>query len=101
MSRLEAAFHFASLSLWTRLNCKDFKKTRVYVERSKNSPLEIHLDALEPPHHNDVAFTQAIPHIDRAKTMSTHSRDSSITHFLLETLVHSFSRPSRSSKNRR
>ena len=51
-------------SLWTHLECKDVEKTRVYIERSKYSPLELALH--EGAHyHLEDAFLLVIPHISR------------------------------------
>ena len=52
-------------SLWTYLDFDNVEKTRVYIERSKCAPLEIHL---EPPYEE--AFFLRIPHIRRLKTLS-------------------------------
>ena len=48
-------------SLWTSLDCTDVDKTRVYLERSKTSPLKIHLE------HRWLcdAFLLTVPHLDR------------------------------------
>ena len=55
-------------SLWTRLDFKDVDKTRVYIERSKYAPLEIHLSLF----YQEEAFLLAIPHIRRLKTLSVY-----------------------------
>ena len=48
-------------SLWTSLDCAFINKTRLYLERSKTSPLRIHLQ--EWFFNN--AFLLAVPHLDR------------------------------------
>ena len=55
-------------SLWTFLNCSNLYKTRVYIERSRGSPLEIYFITL---HHHD-AFLLTIPHIGRFKTLTLY-----------------------------
>ena len=51
-------------SLWTNLHCKDADKTRVYLERSKLSPINISLNAAYALYGLSSAnpFVQAIPH---------------------------------------
>ena len=49
-------------SLWTNLDCTVFDKTRVYLKRSKTSPLDIYLD--EEDFLND-AFLLTVPHLNR------------------------------------
>ena len=49
-------------SLWTDFHCVDADKTRVYVERSKSSPINLWLDGAEAlPSHNPLL--QIIPHV--------------------------------------
>ena len=54
-------------SLWTFLNCRNPYKTRVYIERSRGSPLEIFLTT-HKYHRN--AFLLTVPHIDRLKALT-------------------------------
>ena len=72
-------------SLWTYLDFTDIEKTRVYIERSKCAPLEIHL---KPP-YLEGAFLLAIPHIHRLKTL----RVSRVSTEILPVLVEHFSCP--------
>ena len=58
-------------SLWTDFDCDDLNmdKTRVYLDRSKSSPINLHLheEGDLPPHH---PFLQIVPHaIDRLKSL--------------------------------
>ena len=64
-------------SLWTYLDCTNVDKTRVYIERSKASPLEVHLEEYEDiPFLND-AFLLTVPHLGRlgSLTLSGSSDD--------------------------
>ena len=72
-------------SLWTYMNFTNTEKTRVYIERSKCAPLEIHL---EPP-YLEGAFLLAIPHIHRLKIL----RVSGVSTGILPVLVKHFSCP--------
>ena len=72
-------------SLWTWLDFTDIEKTRVYIERSKCAPLEIHL---ELPYEEE-AFLLAIPHIHRLKTLWVSGDPAE----LLPVLVEHFSCP--------
>ena len=57
-------------SLWTFLDCASVDQTRVYLERSKTSPLEICLGEEEcAPFLND-AFLLTVPHLGRLKSLS-------------------------------
>ena len=56
-------------SLWTCLDCADFDKTRVYLERSKASPLEIRFEETCPPPRHD-AFQLTLLHTNRLKALS-------------------------------
>ena len=71
--------------LWTWLDFTNVEKTQVYIERSKSTPLEIHL---EPP-YGEEAFLLAIPHIRRLKTLSAYGDPDE----LLPVLVEHFSCP--------
>ena len=57
-------------SLWTNFDCTNADKTRVYLERSKSSPINLWLDgsnALSPSN----PFLQVIPHsVPRLKSLS-------------------------------
>ena len=67
--------------LWTRLDCVDLDKTSVYVQRSRDSPLEISL-ALTTHNYecSRGAFLLTIPHIGRFKALTIRSGSS--RHFL-------------------
>jgi len=56
--------------LWTDFYCMDADKTRVYLERSKSSPINLWLDEREsPPPHDQ--FLQIFPHaVDRLKSLA-------------------------------
>ena len=49
-------------SLWTFLDCMDLDKTRVHLERSKASPLEILIDEDFAPSPDD-ALLLTVPHL--------------------------------------
>jgi len=75
-------------SLWARLDCKRAHKTRVYIERSKSSPLEICLGQVDDEFCQEEAFLLAVPHIGRLKALSVSG---SLTP-ILPVLVEHFSR---------
>ena len=57
-------------SLWTNFDCTNADKTRVYLERSKSSPINLWLcrDNVLPP---DDPFLQVVPHaVGRLKSLS-------------------------------
>ena len=54
-------------SLWTRLQFTNIDKTKTYIQRSQFSPLELHLEGYRVI--ND-AFTLAIPHLYRVKSLT-------------------------------
>ena len=56
-------------SLWTFLDCMDLDKTRVYLERSKASPLEILIDEDFAPSPDD-ALLLTVPHLGRLKSLA-------------------------------
>lgn len=61
----------AHSSLWTHFECKDIEKTRIYIERSKSSPLEIALyEHGESHNYHEEAFLLVIPHINRIASIS-------------------------------
>jgi len=76
-------------SLWTRMDCRNVEKTKVYIERSKNSSLEIYLDGREIATFCKDAFLLTVPHIGGLKTLSASSLQPS----LLPVLAEHFSRP--------
>jgi len=80
-------------SLWTRLNCKSPEKTRVYIERSKISPLEICLASKHIQNHCEEALLLVVPHVGRVKTISASSRAHPASAALIQALVKQFSHP--------
>jgi len=56
-------------SLWARLDCTNTDKTRVYIERSKSTPLELSLQNMDIPYHGDV-FHLVVPYISRLKSLT-------------------------------
>ena len=52
-------------SSWTYLDCTNVDKTRVYIERSKTSPLEIYLEDDEDAPFLIDAFLLTVPHFGR------------------------------------
>ena len=57
-------------SLWTRLDCANVEKTRVYLKRSKYSPLEVILRKYGVSRYRTDAFQLVIPHISRAGSLT-------------------------------
>ena len=80
-------------SLWTRLDCKNVEKTKVYIERSKYSLLEIHIDGHGITDFCENAFFLAVPHIGRLKTLSASSWRPQIKPAFLPVLVKHLSCP--------
>jgi len=60
----------ANSSLWTRLDCQNADKTRVYIERSKSSPLKISLCGGETVAYPEGAFLLVVPHVGRFKSLN-------------------------------
>lgn len=59
-------------SLWTSLDCTNVEKTRVYIERSKSSPLEISLEKHHDGAYCNNALLLAAPHINRLGSLTVH-----------------------------
>jgi len=57
-------------SLWTFLDCTDVDKTRVYLERSRTSPLEIYLEEEEDTTYLNDAFLLTVPHLGRLGSLT-------------------------------
>ena len=78
-------------SLWTRLDCMSVEKTRVYIERSKSSPLEVHiskdLETYKFPSEDALPLT--IPHLGRVKSLSIAGFDKNF----VELINKHFNRP--------
>jgi len=60
----------AHSSLWTHMDCKNTNKTRIYIERSKSSPLKISLYAYGVAAYPEEAFLFVAPHISRLRSLS-------------------------------
>ena len=57
---------FTSLpSLWTRIECEDKDKTRVYLERSRSFPIDLSLYRDDPDLPPSDPFFQITPHVIR------------------------------------
>jgi len=76
-------------SLWTRLDFKSVDKTKVYIERSKPSPLEIYLKLTHNTLRREEALVLAIPHIARLGVLSVNGNPSQV----FPALVKHFSSP--------
>ena len=59
-------------SLWTQLDFANVDKTRTYIQRSKSSPLEIHLGRDEDDTYLDDALFLATPHVPRLKSLTIY-----------------------------
>jgi len=57
-------------SLWASLDCMRVEKTRVYIERSKSSPLEIILETSVDGGYSINALLLAAPHIERLGSLA-------------------------------
>ncbi|KAF9643330.1 hypothetical protein BDM02DRAFT_3273098 [Thelephora ganbajun] len=60
----------AHSSLWARLDCTNAKKTHVYIERSKSSPLVIALYKSRDSFYLKDVLPLVIPHISRVTSIS-------------------------------
>jgi hypothetical protein len=73
-------------SLWTSLDCTNIDQTRVYLERSKSSPLDISFWEKRSSTSLNDAFLLTVPHLGQLKSLSiTGSSNSFIEltdHFL-------------------
>ena len=78
----------AHSKLWARLNCTNTEKTRVFIERSRSSPLEIVLYEKGRTNYLQEAFSLVIPHIDRVISLHVSGGVG-----VLKTLTKYFSRP--------
>ena len=72
--------------LWTSLDCASVDQTRVYLESSKVSPLNIYLGGVGHPPFMDDALLLTVPHLNRLKSMSISRSSNDLTeltkHFL-------------------
>jgi hypothetical protein len=73
-------------SLWTSLDCTSVDQTRVYLERSKMSPLDIRLGGVEDTQFLNDAFLLTFPHRDRLKGLFITAFSSN----LVELIKHCF-----------
>ena len=72
--------------LWTRLDCISVDKTKVYIERSKSSPLEIFLAQTDDMLGWEEAFILTVPHIGRLRTLSVSGNPAQVLPVLGEHL---------------
>jgi hypothetical protein len=75
-------------SLWTRLDCTNIDKTRVYIERSRSFPLEVSLDGVYSAPYSET-LPLVLPHINRLEALSV----SGCSSHLLPVLIDHFSCP--------
>ena len=75
-------------SLWAFLDCTRVEKTRVYIERSKSSPLEVNLEGAEDDAYCENALLLAAPHINRLGSFIIRGPSS-----ILADLTKHFTRP--------
>ena len=69
-------------SLWANFDCKNEDKTRVYLERSKSSPIHVSLDRGGIMFPND-PFLQIMPHtIGRLKSLSINGRPENLRNII-------------------
>ena len=59
----------AHSSLWAHLDCKNTEKTRMYIERSKTSPLKTSLYEHGTAAYAEDAFLLVVPHISRLESL--------------------------------
>ena len=80
-------------SLWAHLNGTNVDKTRVYIERSRSSPLEVHIgvyseDSLDLDadirDSSEAALHLMVPHFGRLKTLYVRTTSSSVPPALVE-----------------
>jgi len=76
-------------SLWTHLDFKSVEKTKVYIERSKSSPLEFYPRLTQSTLRREEALALAIPHIGRLGALCVQANPPQ----LLPSLVKHFSCP--------
>ena len=69
----------ARSSLWACLDCMNFDKTRVYIERSKSSPLELSLYKRGASTYLEDAFHLVIPQINRLRSLRIIGRREILT----------------------
>ena len=78
----------ADSSLWTHLDCTNVTKTRIYIERSKSSDLEISLQRRDGATYREDVFPLVVPHIGRVKSLNISG-----TEDILRNLTQHISRP--------
>ena len=70
-------------SLWTRFDCVDMDKTRVYLERSKSSPISLWIGQGNDLSPHD-PLLQVIPHAtSRLKSLTVHAKREQIDNITL------------------
>ena len=75
-------------SLWTRLDCASIEKTKIYIERSKLSPLEICLGRVNGVPCRVPALILAAAHIGRLRTLEVVGKLSAILPLLADHLYY-------------
>ena len=72
-------------SLWARLDCSNVEKTRVYIERSKSSPLKVCLreDDEYFPFLND-AFLRTVPYLGRLGSLTISGSSDNVVEIVNE-----------------
>ena len=60
----------SSSSLWTQLDCTHAEKTRIYIERSKSSPLDVYVWGDNKIPFPSDTFLLTIPHLSRLRSLS-------------------------------
>ena len=70
--------------LCTRLDCTNVDKTRVYIDRSKTSPLEISLAQTDDTLDWEEAFVLMVPHMGRFRTLSVSGSPAQVLPVLAE-----------------
>ena len=70
----------ACSSLWAHSNCTNTDITRVFIERSKLSPLEISLYKSRYVTYDKDAFLLVVPHISRLKSLNIFATSSKVSH---------------------
>ena len=80
-------------SLWGRLDCANVEKTRVYIERSRSSPLEVHIggyseDSLDLEDDisdlSEAALHLMVPHFGRLKILYVRTTSISVPPVFVE-----------------
>ena len=73
-------------SLWTRLDCTNVKRMRIYIERSRSLPLAVHLGYIVGTTPWEEAFLLITPHLRRLKTLSIFASSTQVAPLLVKYL---------------